>query len=145
MIDPDDLATAGWAQASLRIASDRMSADAISEALGLRPTSTRTSEGEPSFAVWVFESGLDPTAPIEDHLYLLMERLRERHDQLTLVADAANVEIWLSFSPAGTSGRSAVFDHRVLGELGALGVDLVLDPYPAGRARRAPLRWDPAR
>jgi len=61
-----------WALASLRIASETLTPDEIGELLDLRATSSRTSEGEPAFSVWMFESGLPPTAPVEDHLYILM-------------------------------------------------------------------------
>lgn len=138
MIDPEDLAPdTGWALASLRIASDELSADAISERLDLRATSTRAAEGEPAFTVWMYETGLGPSAAIDDHLYILVERLRDRGDALAELCERANVEIWLSYSPGVTGKRSAVFDHKVLAELGALGIDLVLDPYPPGRRRAA--------
>ena len=83
MIDSDELAAShGWAQASLRIAGEDLGVEAIGEMLGRRPSTARESEGEPSFTVWVLESGLDPSAPIEDHLYILMEGLRDRHDAM---------------------------------------------------------------
>jgi hypothetical protein len=125
----------GWAQASLRVASEELDADAIAEMLGRRATSTRESEGDPTFTVWFLESGLDPSAPIEDHLYILMAGLRDRRSELRKLAERANVEVWLSYSPGLGGHRSAVFDHAVLSELGELGLDLVLDPYPPGRRR----------
>jgi len=136
VIDAEDLAPpSGWAYASLRIASETLGVDAITEQLGLVPTSTRTAEGEPAFAVWMLESGLSPTSPLEDHLYILMERLRDRHEVLAELAQSANVEVWLGYSPAPGGFRNAIFDHRVLAELGSLGIDLVFDPYPAGGRR----------
>ena len=126
-----------WALAALRIISETLSAEAIGELLGLPATSSRTSEGEPSFTVWMLESRLEPTANVEDHLYILMERLRDRRDALKGLADSSSVEMWLSFSP-GNRHASSVLDHAVLGELGALGIDLVLDPYPAGGKAQAP-------
>ena len=137
MIDAEDLdGGRPWALASLRIATDDQSVDEVSELLGLEATSTRSAEGDPAFTVWMLESGLDPSAPIEDHLYILMERLRDRHDAVRRLAATATVEVWLSYSPGTRSTRSAVFDHQVLAELGGLGVDLVLDPYPPGRRSR---------
>ena len=121
-----------WATASLRIASDQLSADSIGERLGLRPSSTRAAEGEPAFSVWVMESGLEPSAPLEDHLYILMEQLRDRREILVELAEESNVEIWLSFSPGEVARRTSVFTHHSIVELGELGVDLVFDPYPAG-------------
>ena len=123
-----------WALASLRIASETLSPDEIGELLGLRATSTRTSEGEPAFSVWMFESGLSPNAPVEDHLYILMEHLSDRKEPLRQLVDTATVEIWLSFSP-GERHRSAVLDSRVLSAAGDLGLDVVLDAYPPGRRK----------
>lgn len=125
-----------WAMASLRVASETLSADEIGELLDLRATSTRTGEGEPAFAVWMFESGMTPDASVEDHLYILMERLRDRRDALAQLIDVATVEVWLSFSP-GERHRSAVLDSKVLAEVGGLGLDVVLDAYPPGRRRSA--------
>lgn len=136
MIDADDLAAGQpWALASLRIASETLHAEEIGELLGRRATSTRTSEGEPAFAVWMLESGLAPTAPVEDHLYILMEMLSDHADALRQLVETATVEVWLSFSP-GERHRSAVLDSKVLATLGNLGVDVVLDAYPAGRKRK---------
>ena len=136
MIDTEDLAAGRpWALASLRIASETLGADEIGEMLGRRATSTRTSEGEPAFSVWMLESGLAPTAPVEDHLYILMEMLSDHVDDLKRLVESATVEIWLSFS-AGDRHRSAVLDSKVLERIGSLGVDVVLDAYPAGRPRK---------
>lgn len=117
-----------------------MSADVISDRLGLRPTTKRLSEGEPSFTVWTLDSGLDPSAPLEDHLYFLVERLVDRREELVAMAESANVELWLSFSPGTGAPRSAVFGHELMARIGSLGADLVLDPYPAGRPRREAAR-----
>lgn len=137
MIDSDDLAAGReWSTASLRIASDQLSVDAIGELLGLRPSSTRSSEGEPVFSVWVKESGLEPSAPLEDHVYILIEQLRDHGEALAELCRQATVEVWLSFSAADRRRRPSVVNHQALVELGALGIDLVLDPYPADR--RAP-------
>ena len=132
MIDVEELeGQRPWATASLRIASDQLSADAIGERLGLRATSTRSAEGEPVFSVWVMESGLEPSAPLEDHLYILLEQLRDRREVMVELAEGSTVEVWLSFS-SGVASHTAVFNHESLVELGGLGIDLVLDPYPPG-------------
>jgi hypothetical protein len=132
MIEADDLGGhRPWAAASLRIASDQLSADAVGERLGLRASSTRSAEGEPVFSVWVMESGLEPSAALEDHLYILLEQLRDRRSVMVDLAERSTVEVWLSFS-SGDNAHTAVFNHESLVELGELGIDLVLDPYPPG-------------
>jgi hypothetical protein len=133
MFDPGEIDSGRpWAQASLRIASEIMSAEAISDLLGLKPSNQRTSDGDPPFVVWMLESGLAPSAAVEDHLYILMERLNTAGPALSRLCETSTVEIWLSLS-AGDRHRSAVLSHRVLGELGRLGIDLVLDAYPSGK------------
>jgi hypothetical protein len=115
-----------WASASLRIATENLTVEEVSEALKLKPTQTRNAEGEPSFAVWIYEAPLDSAASVEDHLYLLVERLRDRLTALREIVALANVEIWLS-AFAGSQSVSAVLNSQVLAELGALGIDVVLD------------------
>jgi hypothetical protein len=137
VIDPDDVETdRPWATASLRIASEELGVEAIGEQLGLRPTSSRTSEGEPAFAMWMLEAGLEPSAPLEDHLYILLEKVRDHRESLARLAQSATVEVWLSYSPGAVSPRPSVLTSSALAELGALGIDLVLDPYPPGGQRR---------
>jgi len=134
VIDGDELeGSRAWAAASLRIASDELHAESIGELLDLHPTSTREAEGEPAFTVWMVDSGIEPSAPIEDHLYILLEKLRGRRDAIVDLCQRAAVEIWLSYSLGDGHARTAVFNHAALAELGDLGIDLVLDPYPAGR------------
>ncbi len=131
MIDPDELDRGhGWAMASLRIATDDLTCDEITERLGVRPSSTRVAEGEPSFAVWVLDSGIEASSSVEDHLYLLVERLRDHWRELRDLAEHATVEVWLSYSPDASGARTSVLTHKVLSEIGGLGIDLVLDPYP---------------
>jgi hypothetical protein len=135
VIDPTDLDDGRpWALASLRIVSETLSGEGISELLGIRPTSGRVSEGDPAFTVWMLDSGLDSNAAIEDHLYILVERLHDRENAIRQLVETATVEIWLSLSP-GTRRRPAVLNHEVLTAVGSLGIDLVLDPY-APKARR---------
>lgn len=140
MIDPDELDQGhGWAMASLRIATDDLTCDEITERLEVRPSSTRIAEGEPSFAVWVLDSGLEATSSLEDHLYILVERLRDHGRELRELAEHATIEVWLSYSPGAAGGRTSVLDHRVLSEIGGVGADLVLDPYPVkARPERSP-------
>ena len=83
----------GWASASLRIATDELTCDAVTDHIGLRPTSTRSAEGEPAFAVWMLESDLEASSSIEDHLYILMERLRDHRDAISTLAERATVEV----------------------------------------------------
>ena len=136
MFAPDELDTGrGWASASLRIATDELTCDAVTELIGLYPTSTRSAEGEPAFAVWMLESDLEASSSIEDHLYILMERLRDHRGAISSLAERATVEVWLSYSPDASATRTSVLDHQVLSELGALGIDVVLDQYPVTKRR----------
>ena len=75
MMEADELSAGrSWASASLRIASETMTPDAIGELLHLRASSTRSAEGDPAFSVWMLDSGLDPSAAVEDHHVLAARR-----------------------------------------------------------------------
>lgn len=130
MIDPESAGLGAWGTASLRIASEDLSAEEISDRLGLRATVTRSNETDRTFTVWMHDAGLPPSEPVEDQLVLLLERLRDRADALRLLAETANVELWVSFSP-GARQRSTVLDARTLEMLASLGIDLVVDMYPS--------------
>ena len=130
MSELDESEPGTWGTASLRIASDTLSVEEISDRLGLRPTSARSQEGERTFTVWMYDAGLSPREPVEDHVVILLERLRDCADALRGISETANVEIWVSFSP-GPRQRSAVIDARTLQAMASFGIDLVVDTYPA--------------
>lgn len=139
MLDDADDWTNTWASASLRIASEELTPDEISEFVGVRPTSARVSEGSPSFCVWLFESTLDSRSDVADHLYVLVEQLRSRVDEMRVLVARANVEIWLTWSfPARAGSRvddigPSVLSAEVLGTLAEMGIDLVIEAFREGR------------
>ncbi|MEZ5253117.1 MAG: DUF4279 domain-containing protein [Microthrixaceae bacterium] len=130
MIEVDEFDVGPWAQASLRIASDTLSVEEISDLLGLRASHARTSEGEPAFTVWMYEPGLAPSENAVDHLMILLERLRDCREALARLTATAAVEIWVSFSP-GHRQRSVVLDAGALELISSFGIDLVMDTYPS--------------
>ncbi|NLA37214.1 MAG: DUF4279 domain-containing protein, partial [Actinobacteria bacterium] len=79
----------------------------------------------------MYDAGLSTSEPIEDHVVILLERLRDCAAALRELAETANVEIWVSFSP-GPRERSAVIGARTLETIASFGLDLVVDTYPAG-------------
>lgn len=130
VIELDGVELGAWGSASLRIASDTLSVEEISERLGLRATITRSNDSDRTFTIWMHDAGLPPTEPVDDQLVILLERLRDRATALRELAETANVELWVSFSP-GPRHRSAVIDARTLEMIASLGIDLVVDTYPA--------------
>lgn len=132
MLEFVDVDYGPWALASLRIASDTMTTEEISELLDLEPTHARMAEGEPEFTVWMHQGGLSPAESAEDHLMILLERLSDRIDRLQQLATTAAVEIWVSFSP-GSKQRSVVLDAATLQMIASYELDLVIDTYPASK------------
>lgn len=133
MLDHPAETSAGWASASLRVASDHLTPDQISEFLGLRPTTARQSDGQPTFAVWLHESFLDSRADIADHLFVLVEELAERRAAVQRLESLATVEIWLTWSTAAAPGRAAagpaVLPSKLLHDIADMGIDLVIESY----------------
>lgn len=140
MLDHPGDTMAGWASASLRVASDSLAPEQISELLGLRPTTARQSDGQPSFTVWLHESFLDSRADIADHLFVLVEELAERRDAVRELASLATVEIWLTWSAVAAPGRAAtgpaVLPSELLRDVADMGIDLVIESYTSRESSR---------
>lgn len=135
MLDHHDDWPTAWASASLRVVCDSLTVDEISELLDRRPSTVRQSDGNPSFAVWLSESALDSRADVADHLYVLLEELRDRREAVSALCEIATVEIWLTWSAdPGRRNQSAgpsVLSADALREVADMGVDLVIEAFRA--------------
>jgi hypothetical protein len=118
-----------WVRGSFRIVSSELSPTAIDEIVGLEPTSV--VERPDGGSVWVLDSGLPPSRPVEDHVEALLRLVRPRGDELRKVRGTC--EIFIGFAAEDGQGGMS-FLAPVLDELAQLGIDLVLDLYPPERA-----------
>ncbi|MFF3376781.1 DUF4279 domain-containing protein [Streptomyces sp. NPDC002680] len=113
-----------WSAGSLRIASRTISADEISEVLGIEPDQA-VEQGN----VWIRTSGLSNDRWPDEHIAALIRPLDGRHDALRRLAADCEIELFLGFgSESGQGG--CVLPAGLLKEIGLLGIDVVLDLYP---------------
>ncbi|MFI1398636.1 DUF4279 domain-containing protein [Streptomyces sp. NPDC020681] len=142
---PDELPTqppmpdAKWSAGSLRITSRTISAEEISEALGLDPHD-KFEQGSlaipcnpDSFrresSVWILTSGLGSDRWPDEHAAALIKLLEGRHEALARLAADCEVELLLGFGSENGQG-GCVLPSDLLKEVGLLGIDVVLDLYP---------------
>lgn len=131
----------GWAQASLRISSDTMSFEWITDQLGISAdiggnagdpgpgTSTRRS------TLWVLKSGLSNEHLLAEHITALLDRLTGRDAALATIAEHCRLEIFAgAFADNGQIGETVPW--TILKALGERQIDLNLDLYPAGSSER---------
>ncbi|MGW7411775.1 DUF4279 domain-containing protein [Streptomyces sp. NPDC054863] len=128
-----------WSAGSIRITSRTVSAAGISARLGIAPdeqfergglTSPRNPAGTRREAsVWIRQSGLHDDSGLADHVRTLVEHLRGRRAELTALSADCELELHLGFGSENGQGSSVLPAH-LLAEVGALGLDVVLDLYP---------------
>ena len=126
----------GWAQASLRIFSDTVSFEWITEQLGI-VADTGGNAGEPGpgtstrrSTLWVLKSGLPNERNLDEHIQQLLTRLASRQAALVAVGSKCRMEIFAgAFADNGQIGETVPW--QTLKALGDLQIDLDLDLYPA--------------
>ncbi|WP_405834404.1 DUF4279 domain-containing protein [Streptomyces sp. NBC_01176] len=128
-----------WSAGSIRITSRTVSVHEISGRLGItadqqferdslmsprNPTSARRET-----SVWIRRSGLPEDTDLTDHVRALVELLDGRREELAGLSVDCVLELLLGFgSESGQGG--CVLPAHLLAEVGALGLDIVLDLYP---------------
>jgi hypothetical protein len=131
-----------WARASLRITSETLNCDAITEALKTQP-SFAANKGDPvsrhsprsgvrDLSTWVLESGAGTGDSLEAHLAALLPFLEEHSSQLDQLRSECTLEISCGFS-SGNGQGGFVIENDALAKVAQAGLDLVLDLYPPER------------
>jgi hypothetical protein len=128
-----------WSAGSLRITSRTLGPADISARLGITPdrqfergslTSPRNPDSlRRETSVWIRTSGLANDRWPEDHVAALLTLLTPHRDALTRLSADCDLDLLLGFSSEDGQG-SCVLPARMLTELGALGIDIILDLYP---------------
>jgi hypothetical protein len=128
-----------WSAGSLRITSFTISAAEISARLGIvpdqelergslmSPRNPRSRRRESS--VWLRRSGLGNDRWLNEHVAVLLGLVSGRREELVRLSADCHLEFFLGFGSADSQG-GCVLPARLLAEIGALGVDVVLDLYP---------------
>jgi hypothetical protein len=125
----------GWAQASLRIFSDTVTVQWITERLGIQPD-IGGNAGEPGggtsvrrSTLWALKSGLTDEHPLNEHIQHLLGRLESRRDALAGVGEKCGMDIFAgAFADDGQMGETIPW--QTLKALGQHSLDLTLDLYP---------------
>ena len=128
-----------WATATLRVASQTKTVEDITHTVGIAPTSVRR-QGEPvtyrhpnaplrSEPIWLLESGLGESEPLERHIGRLLDHVERNLSGFKQLSSDCSVEIRCAFSSANGQG-GLVLDADLLRRLTMLPIDLVIDLFP---------------
>ena len=128
-----------WSAGSLIIISGSLTPAEISNALVTQPTQAfergsslspgNRQSGTRDAHVWILESGLDSSEPLEAHVTRLIEFLEAKQDKLKELVPSCQFQIFCGFSSEIGQG-GFVLDAALLRRLTVLPLDLVLDLYP---------------
>lgn len=128
--------TGPWARASLVLHSQSLSEAEISALLGTSPSSSKAigsrvgpkSAARHEHTVWIHESGVPESSPLEDHLTELTTFVSERSSALSSLPETSSLRVSISYStPYGIAALTLLAQHiKVLGELG---IDIWLDVF----------------
>jgi hypothetical protein len=136
-----------WYALSLRVSAPFATASEITDRIGIEPTSQR-DRGEPlsarnpdsqraAMSLWVLDSGLERTAPLEEHFAWALETLQAKESELRGLAGACEIDLFVGVGLEAPQ-TSLVLDARLAAVLGKLGIEVIFDVYaperrPAGR------------
>ena len=128
-----------WSAGSIRITSRTVTASEISGRLGItadqeserdslmsprNPTSARRET-----SVWLRRSGLPDDTDLADHVRALVALVDGRREELASLSADCDLQLRLGFGSENGQG-SCVLPASLLSEVGALGLNVVLDLYP---------------
>ncbi|MFJ8045452.1 DUF4279 domain-containing protein [Kitasatospora sp. NPDC096147] len=128
-----------WSAGSIRITSATVTAAEISGRLGITadhqfergslmsPRNPASARRESS--VWIRRSGLPDDSDLTDHVRVLVALVDGRRAELAGLSVDCDLELLLGFGSENGQG-GCVLPARLLAEVGALGLDIVLDLYP---------------
>jgi hypothetical protein len=137
MASPDEQ-TGHEYTASLRVWSETLRLGELSDRLG-PPTeghdigdlisSKRPDSGRRMQAMWMLDSGLDRTRPLDEHIEALVVAAEERAQALDAIRDECRIDIFCGlFSRNGAQGGFTV-DPQLSARLAALSLPIGVDVY----------------
>ncbi|MET9854199.1 DUF4279 domain-containing protein [Streptomyces sp. NPDC006450] len=135
-----------WSAGSIRITSRVVGAGGISARLGIAPDEqfergSPMSPRHPSGArressVWIRRSGLGDASELADHVRALVGLVDGCREELARLSADCCLELLLGFGSENGQG-GCVLPAGLLAQVGALGLDIVLDLYPPESAAAA--------
>ncbi len=131
------------ASASLRIFSEFLTIEEITEILHLLPSDVRV-KGTPRnprrpssnvwpYSVWKLDSGLAGSISFVEHFDTLLEKIEPaRHALASLVDRCKHIDVFMGLFSEGTSDEenSVAIDHQRIARLAQLPLDFIIDMYP---------------
>ncbi|MBA3711795.1 MAG: DUF4279 domain-containing protein [Pyrinomonadaceae bacterium] len=125
--------------ATLRIHSQKIGIDEITDALKLQPSKTlmmgsKVDPNHPKSYVrpsnlWSLDSGLRPSRPLEEHIAKLVEVIEEKITVLMSMRKSCDMDIFCGFSSMHGQGSFAL-SHELLKRLTVLPIKIIVDLYP---------------
>lgn len=111
-----------------------MSSAKITAALGMAPSRAleRNSRDHPvgsREAVWILESGVADSLPLNDHVDSILADLEQRRDELKGLQEHCYFELWCAFASDDGQG-SFVLEAQHMQRLADLNIDLIVSLYP---------------
>lgn len=128
-----------WSRASLRITSQSKSAAEITKLLRTEPSEayekgaslSRTNPQSPARqeSLWVLESGLHESQPLEAHITKLLSFIERNLSVLKDLLLDCEIDLFCGFSSSNGQG-GFVLTSDLLKRITVLPIDIVLDLYP---------------
>lgn len=127
-----------WVLASLRICSDNVTLEQISQQLRAQPSQSHKL-GDPvnrrrplglhfKRHVWILDSSIASKEPVKEHLNELMLFIEDRAQEVLQLLPNCDFDIVCAYAPSGEQG-SFVMPASLVKRLGAFPVNLVVDVY----------------
>ena len=127
-----------WSTASLRIQSSVISGTDITNTLLVQPTICRNrgdliSTHNPqskrrTSSVWILDSELDRSLPIESHLEKIVDFVEKNVDRLIPLVSQSTISIFCGFS--STEAQSSfILSTKILKQLNVIPLEIIFDLY----------------
>lgn len=128
--------TEPWARASLILNSRSLSADEISAVLRAAPSESKAigstisskSDRRREETVWVYESALPGSRPLDEHLTELTTFVSERASALASLSETSSVRVSLGYSTPHGAAALTLWANQIK-VLGELGIDIWIDVF----------------
>ncbi len=123
---------------SLRILSDTLSVNEITNILGVDPTrifekGSLSSPRNPksltrNSSVWIFESKLHESEELEKHVDIILSFVEDHNEQFKTLVSKCEIDIYCGYFSDNGQG-SIVFTSKLLKRLAPFSIDVIIDLY----------------
>jgi hypothetical protein len=126
-----------WSSVAFRVSCSALNSAAVEDALRVfgsgkfkRVDPPRRPPSNPQIeeCLWVLDSGLSPSKPLEDHLQTLLSVVTSNADGLLKIKDRCRLDFFCGFSSRSGQGGFGI-DSSSLRRMGQLNIDLIIELY----------------